>query len=99
RSDSGSAGELTVDLQSGPVNGIHFLLIKSSQYGDGRNIVFRTSGDGTTFGGSPITLAGPQFYSGGAVEHLDPDPRFLRFTNNSGEEARIEIFIARDATP
>ncbi len=93
---SGSvAGQITVDLQPGPVSSIHFLLIKSSHYGgDGENITF-TVGSST----DAIVLSGPQFYSGGAVSRLGPNVQSLAFTNNSGEEAQIEIFIARDATP
>lgn len=91
----GDAGVITVDLQPGPASSIHFLLIKSSQYGSDEEKITFTVGDSTDV----IVLSGPQFYSGGAVERLDSDLKFLKFTNNSDEPAQIEIFIARDATP
>ncbi|MCW5618707.1 MAG: hypothetical protein KIS65_05795 [Nitrosomonas sp.] len=94
---AGGEVDKVVDLQPGPASGIHLLLIKSSQYGDGTEITFKVS-DGVT--DSPaLVLAGPQFYSGGAVMLLGLDPQSLKFSNASADSAEIEIFIARDATP
>lgn len=94
-----ASGEVdkTVDLQPGPASGIHVLLIKSNQYGDGTEITFKVS-DGAT-DGPALTLTGPQFYAGGAVMLLGLDPQSLKFSNASADPAEIEIFIARDATP
>lgn len=86
-----------VSLQPGPANGIHLLLIKSSQYGSGTDITFKVS-DGTT-DGAAIELTGPQFYSGGAAVLFGLAPQSLKFSNASVHPAQIEVFIARDATP
>lgn len=86
-----------VSLQPGPASGIHLLLIKSSQYGDGTNITFKVN-DGTA-DSAAIKLAGPQFYSGGAGVLFGRDPLSLKFSNASANPAQIEVFIARDATP
>lgn len=94
---AGGEVDKVVDLQPGSASGIHVLLIKSSQYGSGTEITFKVS-DGAT-DGPALTLAGPQFYSGGAVMLLGLDPQSLKFSNASADPAEIEIFIARDATP
>ncbi len=87
----------TVELQPGPASSIDLLLIKSNQYGNGTDITFKVS-DGST-DSSAVVLAGPQFYSGGAIMLLGLDPQSLKFSNASTEPAQIEIFIVRDATP
>lgn len=90
-----------VDLQPGPVSGILLLLINSDQYGDvkdtKKSITFKVSDDSSD--SKPIKLSGPQFYSGDTVLLLEKEPRSLKFTNNTPDPAKIEIFIARDATP
>lgn len=88
----------TVDLQPGPASSIHLLLIKSSSYGDGTDITFKTN-NGTVGSddSEPIALRGPQFYSGGAIELLGTEPNQLKFSNTTGSEVQIEVFVARDA--
>ena len=85
----------TVDLQPGPKASIHLLLIKASSYGDGTNLTFKTSNGAAE--SVPISLRGPQFYSGGATDLLGPEPKQLKFSNNTGSEVQIEVFVARDA--
>ena len=87
-----------VNLQPGPATGIHLLSIKSSHYGDGTNITFKTN-DGTGGDSEPINLSGPQFYSGGAIALFEQEPKILKFSNSSTSAVQIEIFVARDATP
>lgn len=86
-----------VDLQPGDADRIHLLSIKSSHYGDGTNITFKTN-DGTA-DSAKIKLSGPQFYSGGAAALFEKEPKVLKFSNASTSDAQIEIFVARDATP
>jgi hypothetical protein len=91
---AGDAGKV-VSLQPGPASAIHLLLIQSSYYG--ADLSF-TVGDGAA-DSAPLSLLGPQFFSGGSAALFGLDPHLLKFTNAGANNASIEIFIARDATP
>lgn len=86
--------ETIVNVQIGNAASVYLLALKSDRY---EKLTFKVS-DLTT-DSEDIPFAGAQVYSGGALALLDLDPKVLKFTNNSADDAKVEIFVARDATP
>ncbi len=90
--------EKPVEIQPGATAQVNFLLIKSSVYSQADpdpTLTYKVND-----GANDIELDEPHFYLGrGAVSILDNDPNILKFTNNTGEQAAIEILVGRDATP
>ena len=72
-------------------------MIKSNRYDAAFS--FKVS-DGPT-NSAPVTLDGPQVFTGGSVALFGRAPRQLKFSVNasSNQTAIVEIFVARDATP
>jgi hypothetical protein len=87
--------EKSVDIQPGDATDVSFLLIQSNVYSSNLEyVVSDDSGDSPT----AIVLDEPHLYLGtGAVSTLGKSPQILKFTNNSGEQAAIEILVGRDA--
>lgn len=84
-----------VSLQPGNAASVHLLVLKSDQYKDLSFVV----SDGTT-DSKKVVFSGAQVYSGGALDLFGVDPKIVKFTNPAtSPEAKIEIFVARDATP
>lgn len=98
----------SVEIQPGATTQVNFLLIKSSVYSqadppDPPTLTYRVN-DGTNdfppTSESGIELDEHHLYLGkGAVSTLGIAPKIFKFTNNSGEQAVIEILVGRDATP
>lgn len=87
-----------VDIQPGEAKAVRLLLITSSDYGDNdHRLRFKVS-DGNS-DSDELTLNGPQIFSGGSVALFRVAPKKLKFVNKLDKPAKIEIFVARDATP
>ncbi|MDJ0675857.1 MAG: hypothetical protein QNJ36_10825 [Calothrix sp. MO_167.B42] len=96
----------SVEIQPGATTQVNFLLIKSSVYSQADpdpTLTYKVNNgteDDDFPAGSGIELDEPHLYLGrGAVSILEKDPNILKFTNNTGEQAAIEILVGRDATP
>lgn len=81
--------DLAVDLGPGAAGRITALVILPATLGD------ELSYD---VDGTEIVLTHPQFLFGGAVD-LTGNPAGLTISNAGSEEAPVEIFLGRDATP
>lgn len=100
-----STTDLAIDLP----DGIEFLLIKSSVYGDEMTYKVATSTTDatvdpptvtTTISPTPVVLDGPHFFIGsGAVSILSPSPTQLLFSNTLDKAVTIDILLGMDATP
>ncbi len=88
------ASDKAVEIQPGASGQIHMLLIRSNKYSDA--LTFKVHETGAT----PVSLDQPQLYLGkGAVGLLGAQVDKLFFSNATTEDANIEIFVCRDATP
>ena len=84
---------MTVELQPGGTNQVHFLLVTADQYLAGLAYKVNTATASNNLDG-PLVLIGP-----GAVGLLNTAPAKLVFSNSTGQDVKIEILIGRDATP
>ncbi len=85
----------TAEIQPSNANQIHALMISSSYYGPALTYAFS---DGTN-DSTGLTLNGPQLFSGGSVESIGVNPTQIKLTmTNAGEDATVNIVVARDAT-
>jgi hypothetical protein len=82
----------TVEIQPGDEGRVQFLLINSDWLGDALTYKVNAQGDA-------IKLDAPQVLVGdGAVGLLGEPPNSLEVTNDSTQEANIEIIVGRKAT-
>lgn len=85
-----------VELQPGAAAAIRLILIQSSRYGPDLTV---KASDGVS-DSEPIRLDGPQVLTAGTTALLGVAPRQLKVSNASADQdAAIEVFVARDATP
>ncbi|NOY64095.1 MAG: hypothetical protein GXO97_01645 [Nitrospirae bacterium] len=83
-----------VEIQPGETGQIQLLLIKSSRYSE--DLTYKVHDTDST----SITLDEPQIYMGsGSVKLLGSKIDKLLVSNGMSDDAEIEIFVCRDATP
>jgi len=89
--------EVSIEIQPSASGQLHALMLYSTHYGPDLTYVFS---DGITDAATPLTLDGPQIYSGGNLVAIGVNPIQVKFTMaSSGQDATVSIFVARDATP
>ncbi len=85
-----------LEIQPGSAAAIQLLVIKSNVYG--ADLTYKVS-DGTNESAT-VTLDAPQVFSGGNVTLFGEDPQQIKFSNAAtGQEVKVQVFVARDATP
>lgn len=89
-----------VQLQPGESSQITLLVIQSSLYGP--EITFKANDGEANDSDAEVALTAQQIYAKGAADLFGVPVRALKFSNTNvavDKDARIRIFVARDATP
>ncbi len=82
---------IDVDIQPGGANKVQFMLISSDHYGAALTYQVNAAGN-------IIALDTAQMFSGeGNVSLLGAPPQTLRFDNDLGKDATVEILVGRKA--
>jgi hypothetical protein len=79
---------------------VYFLCIYSDQYGSDAKRITYTASDGGATTTTSITLDHPQVFFGDSMVNLlnnNKTPKVLKFKNNTGVDANIQILIGRKA--
>lgn len=92
--DAGATDKV-IELQPSAANQVALLHIRASAYSD--KITFKISdGAGDT---SAIKLTEPQLYTSGAMPLFARAPKSLKVSNATPDAVKVEVVVARDATP
>jgi hypothetical protein len=93
KSENGTDGTATVEVQPGAQDHVMFLLIQAGSYQDGP-LSYQVEGSSKS-----VALDSQQLLIGaGAISLLDGAPTSLTFTNTGATDASVRILIGRKAT-
>lgn len=92
--DAGAADKV-IELQPGAASQVALLHVRASAYSD--KLTYKISdGAGDT---AAIALTEPQLYTAGAVPLFGRAPKSLKVSNATADAVKLEVIVARDATP